>query len=138
LFQFQTETAILQEWFKTRAINQLIGFENESEKGKGNCFNFILSNGTRSTQRGRGGHETKYTFMIPADAINKIRSVTIHYTPFSIQGFWFFDKDGALLWKHGSLTYVKKKATVALAENEVIVGVVAKLASDFQVLYTDF
>jgi hypothetical protein len=28
LFQCFDETAILQEWFKTRAINQLVGFEN--------------------------------------------------------------------------------------------------------------
>ena len=31
LFQFQTETAILQEWYKTRAINQIVGFENNTE-----------------------------------------------------------------------------------------------------------
>jgi hypothetical protein len=38
--------------------------------------------------------------MIPADALNKIRSVTIYYG-YCIFGFEFFDKDGALLWEIG-------------------------------------
>ncbi len=41
--------------------------------------------------------------MVSADALNKIRSVTIHYYD-SIGGFSFFDKDGAVLWKHGWTT----------------------------------
>ena len=82
-------------------IPTLIGFENNKQSGIGFCFNFILSNGTRSTQ----SHEqypTKYTHMIPADALNKIRSVEIHYNA-CIRGFSFFDKDGALLWEIGSI-----------------------------------
>ncbi len=55
----------------------LIGFENDEENGKGANFNWILSNGTRSTQRGAGCKY--YDRMLPADALNKIRSVTIHY-----------------------------------------------------------
>ena len=102
LFQFQTETAMLQEWLKTRAINQLVGFENHREDGESGGFNFILRNGTRSTQRDERW-PTDYTHMIPADARNKIRSVNIHYGS-SIAGFSFFDKDGALLWKHGFTT----------------------------------
>ncbi len=51
LFQFQTETEILQQWYKSSAIIQLIGFENNQEDGSGVNFNFILSNGTRSSQR---------------------------------------------------------------------------------------
>ena len=40
--------------------------------------------------------------MIPVDALNKIRSVNIHYFhTVRIGGFSFFDKDGALLWKIG-------------------------------------
>ncbi len=96
MFQFFDETAFLQEWFKTGAINQLVGFENNHEDGTGSFFNFILSNGTRSTQRDEG-YETKFNFMLPADALNKIRSVTIHYT-WCIDGFSFFDKDKKLLW----------------------------------------
>jgi hypothetical protein len=99
LFQFQTETAILQEWFKSCSINQLVGFENNEEDGTCYSFNFILSNGTRSTQRDEEG-PTDYKFMIPADALNKIRSVNIHYSNV-ILSFSFFDKDGALLWEIG-------------------------------------
>jgi hypothetical protein len=92
--------------------------------GKGMCFNFVLSNGTRSTQSHQG-RETFYTIMIPADALNKIRSVTIHYSLW-IEGFSFFDKNGALLWEIED-TDSKWKETVVLGENERIVGVVAKL-----------
>ncbi len=78
--------------------------------------------------------------MLPADAINKIRSVTIHYFGTScIGGFSFFDKDGALLWEIGCTTGSGlKKETVVLEENEVIVGVVAKLYKRYQSAYTDF
>jgi hypothetical protein len=42
--------------------------------------------------------------MIPDNAIQKIRSVTIHYHPdFIIFGFSFFDKDEALLLKIGDI-----------------------------------
>ncbi len=126
LFQYQTETAILKEWCETRAIHQLVGFENHREDGKGSHFNFVLSNGTRSTQRDM--HEpTKYTFMIPADAINKIRSVKIYHNKCYIWGFEFFDKYGALLRKIGSINQDICYETVELTENEVLVGVVAKL-----------
>ena len=104
-------------------------------------FNFILSNGTRSTQRDEG-YPTKYTHMIPADTLNTVRSVTIHmFDLFSnINGFSFFDKDGALLWKIGDTTYssINMYETVVLKENEVIVGVVAKLQQPYQSSYTDF
>ncbi len=102
LFQFQTETAILQEWFKTRVINQLVGFENNRQDGKDCFFNFILSNGTRSTQRDE--RFNYYDRMIPADLLNKIRSVTIYNNYHNcINGFSFFDKDGELLWEIGDI-----------------------------------
>ena len=82
--------------------------------------------------------------MMPEGAYNKIRSVQIFYSSW-IRGFKFFDKDGALIWKVGycygwPLNDVK---TVMLAENEVIIGVVAKLRSGFfygvyESSYTDF
>jgi hypothetical protein len=75
--------------------------------------------------------------MIPADALTKIRSVTIHYNV-CVYGFSFFDKDGALLWKIGCTGGSYRAETVVLAENEVIVGVVAKLYNNYQSLYTDF
>ncbi len=80
--------------------------------------------------------------MIPADALQKLRSVTIHYHYYEngMTGFSFFDKDGALLWKIGVTNYDSwmKKETVVLEENEVIVGVVAKLYPRHQSAYTDF
>ncbi len=74
--------------------------------------------------------------MIPKKALKKIRSVTIHYFN-CIGGFSFFDKDGALLWKIGCTLPGLIKGTVVLAENEVIVGVVAKLYEDWQSVYTN-
>ncbi len=68
--------AMIREW--RGVLHTLIGFENNKGDGRGYAFNFILSNGTRSTQRDRY-RRTKYDYMIPADAHNKIRSVTIHY-----------------------------------------------------------
>ncbi len=59
-------------------ISQLVGFENSDEDGLEPSFNFILSNGTRSTQKDVD-YPTKYTHMIPADAINRISRVIIHY-----------------------------------------------------------
>ncbi len=73
--------------------------------------------------------------MIPKDALNKIRSVTIHYNHF-IHGYSFFDKDGALIYRIGDTDY-ERKETVLLAENEVIVGVVAKLYHGRLSNYTD-
>ncbi len=76
--------------------------------------------------------------MIPIDALNKIRRVTIYDNACWIGGFSFFDKDGALLWEIGYLQPWFDKETVELAENEVIVGVVAKLSKCSQSYYTDF
>ncbi len=76
--------------------------------------------------------------MIPADALNKIRSVAIHPALGYIRGFCFFDKDGALLYRIGLTGSSFSEETVLLAENEVILGVVAKLYKHFQSFYTDF
>ncbi len=75
--------------------------------------------------------------MILKRALHKIRSVIIHYDIHSIEGFKFFDKKGALLWKIGN-NFTKKWETVQLEQNEVIVGVVAKLFADDQSIYTNF
>ncbi len=116
-------------------LHTLVGFQNR-QSGGGYFFNFILSNGARSTQRDKS-YPTDHTFMIPADAINRIRSVTIYYTH-CIRSFFFFDKDGKKLYKIGDTCYDHEKKTVVLAENEVIVGVVAKLYPTSQTVYTDF
>ena len=89
--------AMMRAW---RGVSALAGFENSEEYGGGVRFNFILSNGTRSTQRD-ADWPTKYTRMIPADVINKIRSVTVYHHDNRTYGFSFFDKDGRLLWKIG-------------------------------------
>ncbi len=137
MFHFNDEITILNEWLKTRALHTFVGFENNFRCGKGKLFNFILSNGTRSTQRDEED-PTKYTFKIPAYVLNKIRRVSIHYYDYHIEGFSFFDKDGALLWSIG-LTYTDDDVeTVLLSENEVIVGVVAKLYPSWLSAYTDF
>ncbi len=113
----------------------LIGFENHRKDGNDVCFNFILSNGNRSTQRDK--YHTYYDHMMPKDAIHKIRRVNINYTN-RIRGFSFFDKDGAQLWKIGYIESFLRKETVVLAEKEVIVGVVAKLLPGWLSAYTDF
>ena len=75
--------------------------------------------------------------MIPKDALYKIRSVSIRYGD-CIFGLHFFDKDGALLWKMGPLCIFAEKETVLLEENEVIVGVAAKLSNYSRSAYTNF
>jgi hypothetical protein len=124
---------MIEKW--NGVLHSLAGFENDEKDGSGLYFNFILSNGTRSTQRDDWA-PTKYTFMIHKKALNKIRSVNIYHDVSSIAGFSFFDKDGALLWEIGDTTCSKE--TVLLEENEVIVGVVAKLCLDWQSVYSDF
>jgi len=34
-FEYPTEFKLLKNWFKTKSINQLIGFENSDEDGDG-------------------------------------------------------------------------------------------------------
>ena len=116
----------------------LIGFENNTQYGTGSQFNWILSNEDRSTQRDIDD-PTKYSHMIPSDAIKKIGTVIIHYSDW-ILGFSFFDKDGAHLWDIGDTDHHRwsKKETVVLAENKVILGVVAKLYPGWKSRYTDF
>ncbi len=91
---------MIEKW--NGVLHSLSGFKNSMKNGEGDYLNFVLSNGDRSTQRDE--HlPTKYTHMIPADALNKIRSVNIHYGIYYIIGFSFFDKYGALLWNIGHI-----------------------------------
>ncbi len=76
--------------------------------------------------------------MMPERSHKKIRSVNIHYGS-CIHGFSFLDKEGTLLWEIGDTDSDWDDVdTVLLAENEVIVGVVAKLSSVCQSSYTSF
>jgi len=71
-----------------------------------------------------------YQHMIPKDLISKIRCVVLHHYHNGIYGFSFFDKDGALLWKHGWTTFPEsKEERVLINENERIVGVRATLVN---------
>ncbi len=50
-----------------------------------------------------------------------------------------FDKDHLLINEMGNTGYEKYEVkTVVLGENEVIIGIVARLANGFQSRYTDF
>ena len=81
---------------------QLVGFEKRRRDGTDTHFNFILSNGTRTTQTEFPGRTT-FDHMIPDDVINEIRSVNIYCCDY-ITGFSFFDKDGLWLWEIGWIT----------------------------------
>ncbi len=91
-FEFPA-TARINKMLANGDVNFLAGFENDQECGTGSCFNFILSNGCRSTQKDKK-HNTKYTHMIPRGALKIIRSANILYSYDQVQGFEFFDKDG--------------------------------------------
>ncbi len=76
--------------------------------------------------------------MLPEGSHKMIRSVRIYYFNY-IMGFRFFDKEGALILKIGITDSWLYKKKVLIAENEVIVGVVAKLHPlCIQFAYTDF
>ena len=91
----------------------------------GILFNFVFSNGQRSTKR--DWKTNYYDHPISEDAIPRIRAVDIHYSDYSIRGFSFFDKDGALLYKIGNTYPGFGKEKIQIEENERIVGVKAKL-----------
>ncbi len=74
-FEFPSQ-AVIKNMVASKVIQHICGFEISD--GTARRFNFILSNGDRSSQIDRG-FQTKYTHMIPADAHKKIRSVIIHY-----------------------------------------------------------
>ena len=116
----------MRDKYKATETPFLSGFENADKDGRSCRMNFVLSNGDRSKQIEKE-YPTEHTHMIPADALNKIRSVTIYYNTHHIMGFSFFDKDRKLLWETGDTYAGFDKETVMLADNEVIVGVVAKL-----------
>ncbi len=127
--------AMIREW--QGVLSPLAGFENDEPVGRGSKFNFILCNGNWSPQRDR--NTDYYVHLMPAGCHNKIRSVSIHYFG-CINGFSFFDKEGALLWEIGEADglFTCETETVLIAENEVIIGVVAKLFIYYQSIYTDF
>jgi hypothetical protein len=113
----------------------IIGFENNKQGGTGHYMNFLLCNGDRSTQRDEGRSHCDH--FMPEGSHNRIRSVEI-YNCGVITGFKFFDMYGALLWSIGTTDPSKRVETVLIAEDERIIGVVAKLYEYYQSRYTDF
>ncbi len=134
-FEWPTKARIDQV-LASGVLHHFIGFENNKKDGTGIWFNFLLSNGDRSKQRDK--NMTYYDHMMPAGSHTRIRSVNIHYFN-AIIGFSFLDKEGALLWKIGETTNrMNKVETVLIEDNEVIIGVIAKLYGRYQSCYTDF
>jgi hypothetical protein len=75
--------------------------------------------------------------MLPVDVM--IKSVDIYQaTNDVIIGFKFFYKDHKLIFRIGCTGSLMKFETVVLADNEVIIGVVAKLWGGYQSSYSDF
>ena len=75
--------------------------------------------------------------MMPEGAHLNIRSVHIYYWDGAIGGFKFFNKHNSLLWEIGFTPSHLKVETVELEDNEVIIGVKAKLNPNWQSKYTD-
>ncbi len=74
--------------------------------------------------------------MMPGNKV--VRSVQIYYGEW-IYAFRFFDKEELPIWKIGMIDSTNDWVeTVVLAENEVIVGVVATLYPGYQSAYTNF
>ncbi len=104
----------------------ITGFENDKKDGKGSCFNFIAGNGTHSRQDKE--HLKFYTCLMPDDVPYKCKTVDVFHNNYKVIGFKFFDKYKNLVFEIGMTS--SWKVAVVLAENEVIVGVVAKLQSE--------
>ena len=112
------------------------GFENNHDKGLGNWFNFISTNGERSNQMDEG-YLTKFPFMMPKDA--KIKTIDLFLNQKCLFGFKFYDKNKKQIFQIGYTADQKLIVeTEVLADNEVIFGVVAKVYPGYQSVYTDF
>ncbi len=97
-----------------------------------------MSNGARSVQKDYCW-ETNYDHFMPEVAYKRTRSIAIYHCHDRIEGFIFFDNDKLSLWQIGVTdSEWGSKKTVMLDENEVIIGVVCKLFSDYQSCYTSF
>ncbi len=133
VFEYPNE-AQTKEYAASGGIPFVSGFENNCDSGTGARFNWILSNEQRSQQKDQG--QTYYPHLLPEGAA--VSSIDIYYytTNPRVRGFEFFDKKHTLIMKIGSIAGPKQ--TVVLADNEVIIGVIAKLVSGNQSLYSNF
>jgi hypothetical protein len=78
--------------------------------------------------------------MMPTNAHLRIKTVLIFYVnSLFVCGFQFFDNQNKIIWEIGYTNqFLDAKKTVILEDNEVIIGVVAKLVFGLQSAYTDF
>jgi hypothetical protein len=103
--EFVFPADVIDQIVRSGVTNSLAGFEiieNKDVLDETTAFNFILSNGSRSTQDDYYDEyydEEIETHMLPKDADKIIRSVNVYYQPGGcIAGFVFRDEDGKLLW----------------------------------------
>jgi hypothetical protein len=76
---------------------------------------------------------------MPSGTHLRIKTVQIFFNSNCIFGFKFLAKDSTLLWKIGYTTATSCGIeTIELEDNEVIIGVNAKLFPNKQAAYTDF
>jgi hypothetical protein len=133
--------AVIDEYLANGVLHPIVGFENNRQDGTGTQMNFILNNGDRSYNRPAWAMSDGYTYyahMMPADSHKFIRSVEIFHFDDNIYGFRFFDREGHLMFKIGNTLAKSKVNTVALEDNEVIVGVNAKLFEGNSSRYSHF
>ena len=133
MFEWPTK-AMNYEYMANGMTPYIKGVLNDEVEGC--CFNWILSNGDRSNQSDKD-YPTSKTQIMPEGAHKRIKSVDIIYNNNRcIYGFQFFDKENKFIWQIG--TTGSNVETVVLADNEVIIGVVAKLFPGVKSAYSDF
>ena len=79
--------------------------------------------------------------MIPADSHKKIKSINIYRHQFDLErvgGFQFFDREHNTIFRIGVTYSSCLEKTVVLTDNEVIIGVKAKLIKEWRSSYSDF
>jgi hypothetical protein len=77
-------------------------------------------------------------YMLPATCIHTRKVVLYCHGANHLWGFKFFNGDNALLFKIGNTSSNLVKKTVVIEADEQIIGVKAKLFSNYQAVYTDF
>ncbi len=76
--------------------------------------------------------------MMPSDAYKRIKTVNIYHNRCYIIDFQFFDKDQKVIFRLGETGSDYCVETIVLRDNEVIIGIIAKLYKDTQSTYSDF
>ena len=71
------------------------------------------------------------------EAHKRIKTVDVYYG-FSIFGFKFFDNCHTLIFEIGKIASGMGVETVVIEDDEMIVGVVAKIWGEYKSAYTDF